>query len=143
PLAGMPYDHARNAAAMMSLDGGFSWCGFLDSDIIPPRDAFVRLMAHNLPICSAVYSRRSPPAAIPVMLKNGQWITEYPANSLIEVDLVGAGCIVIHRSVLQALPPQRPGKHWFDWRVDMRGILPPGECLSEDFTFALHSRKNG
>ncbi len=56
--------------------------------------------------------------------------------------MVGAGCLAIHRSVLEQLPPQRPGKPWFDWRVDMAGFLPPEQCLSEDFTLCTHVKKS-
>lgn len=143
PLAGMPYDHARNVACQVTLDRGAEWLFFLDSDVIPPHDAILRLMSRQQPIISGVYCRRSPPVAIPVMMRGGQWVTSYPANSIIEVDVVGAGCLLIHRSVLERIPPQRPGKRWFDWRVDMKGLMPDGECMSEDFTFCLHCRRNG
>lgn len=134
-LAGMPFDHARNLAAMRALEAGVDWCFYLDSDVIPPHDAILRLISHQQPIMSGLYCRRSPPAAVPVMIKNGQWVTEYKQGSIVEVDLVGAGCLAIHRSVLESLPPQSPGHHWFDWRVDMQGVRPAHECLSEDFTF--------
>lgn len=147
PLAGMPFDHARNVAAMRALESGVDWLFFLDSDVIPPRDAILRLASHGLPIVSGVYCRRSPPVGVPVMMKPiGQWVTTYPPNSLIEVDVVGAGCLLIHRSVLEKLPPQRPGYHWFDWRVNMHGvpgIEQIGETLSEDFTFCRHAQRNG
>jgi len=39
PLAGMPYDHARNVAAQRALELGAEWCGSLDSDIVAPRNA--------------------------------------------------------------------------------------------------------
>jgi hypothetical protein len=71
------------------------------------------------------------------MIRGGQWVTQYPPNAVITVDLVGAGCLLIHRSVLEALPPSDAarGKTWFDWKVDMQGIGPAGDCLSEDFCF--------
>lgn len=142
-LSGMPFDHARNLAAMRALECGADWLFFLDSDVIPPKDAILRLIAHDQPIISGVYCRRSPPAGVPVMIRGAGWVTQYPENSIIEVDMVGAGCLLIHRSVLETLPPQRPGKHWFDWRVDMQGLLPQGECLSEDFTMCIHAKKHG
>jgi hypothetical protein len=137
PIAGMPYDHGRNAGCQRCLEGGYDYLFWLDSDVIPPRDALLRLLAHRLPIVSGLYCRRSPPHGVPVMIKNGQWVTQFPMGALVEVDLVGAGCLLLHRSVLERLPPQRPeaGKHWFDWRVDMQGRMPPEYCLSEDFTF--------
>lgn len=148
PLAGMPYDMGRNMACQAVLNGEFQWLFFLDSDVIPPADTIHRLIKHGLPIASGVYHRRSPPAGIPVMMKPvGQWVASYPANSLIEVDVVGAGCLLIHRSVIEKLrdnpDPKRPGKLWFDWRVDMRGHAPDLECLSEDFSFCMRAKQLG
>jgi hypothetical protein len=145
-LSGMPYDHARNQGCMRALEIGADFLFFLDSDVIPPPDTVLRLMKHDLPIVSGIYCRRSPPHGLPVMMKGGKWIETYPENKLIEVDWVGAGCLLIRRDVLQQLPPQRPGKHWFDWRVDLNGSegLPPGLLpLSEDFTLCEHARKHG
>lgn len=142
-LTGMPFDHARNAAAMKVLESNFDWLFFLDSDVIPPKDAILRLMKHQKPIISGIYCRRSPPAGVPVLIKNGTWVTQYPKNELFEVDLVGAGCLLIHRSVLESLPPQKPGKHWFFWGVDQQSVLPREEAMSEDFTFCVHAKKNG
>ena len=81
------------------------------------------------------------------MIRGGQWLTSYPQNSLIEVDVVGAGCLLVHRSVIerfvaQPLDPNR-GKTVFDWRVDMAHVLPPGEGMSEDFVFNLAARRAG
>jgi hypothetical protein len=141
-VSGMPYDMARNALCARALTEGWEYLFFLDSDVTPPVDAIPRLMAHKKPLVSGVYHRRSEPAGVPVMIKGGQWVFDPPPNRVIEVDVVGAGCLLIHRSVLEQLPPQdeRRGKRWFDWRVDMPG-LPPGEAMSEDFTFNLHVKR--
>jgi hypothetical protein len=144
-LAGMPYDHARNSACQRLLQSDCQYLFFLDSDVVPPPDAVLRLLSHKLPIVSGMYCRRSPPAAVPVMLNGGQWVTKFPPNALMEVELVGAGCLLIHRSVLERVPPQRPGNppKWFDWRVDMNGVEGMGPYLSEDFTFNVHVRNHG
>lgn len=134
-LAGMPYDHARNQGCQIALDAGVDWLFFLDSDVKVPPDGVRRLMSRRKKIISGVYHRRSPPHGVPVMLKGGKWITEYPKDKVIDVDLVGAGCLLIHTSLLRELPPQREGKHWFDWRVDRQSLDPPGTAMSEDFTF--------
>lgn len=144
PLAGMPFDHARNVACKAALDGGFEYLFFLDSDVIPPRDVVFRLMNHKKPWVSGMYCRRSPPHSVPVMIKNGTWFTDFIPGGMVEVDLVGAGCLLIHRSFLESIPPQRPhaGKHWFDWRVDTQGLqLPPDmPPLSEDFTLCVWAK---
>ncbi len=142
-VSGMPFDHSRNAAVQQLLASPFQWLFFLDSDVICPPDAILRLMSHNLPVVSGMYNRRSTPHAVPVMIKNGAWVTNYVPGSLVEVDWVGAGALLVHRSIFEKLPPQRPGKPWFDWRVDMRGtgVVPDDTCLSEDFTFNQHVKR--
>lgn len=140
-VAGMPYDMARNTIAMRCLEGGFSHCFMLDSDVIPPADAVLRLLKHDKPLISGMYCRRSPPISLPVMMRNGQWVTEFKRGSVIEVDVVGAGCLLIRRDVLERMPAQRPGHQWFDWRVDLQGLMPREECQSEDYTFCRHAKK--
>lgn len=146
PLTGMPFDHARNAGAQACLESGADWLFCYDSDIIPPHDAIVRLISRQKPIISGVYHRRSPPYGIPVMMKPvGMWIVDYPPNAIISVDVVGSGCLLIHRSVLERMQPdpRRPEKRWFDWRVDCKGLegAVVEECLSEDFSFCARARK--
>ena len=145
PVAGMPYDQGRNTINQAALDGGYEWAMHVDSDVVAPRDGILRLISHGRPIISGVYYRRSPPSAVPVMIKNGQWVTDYPPNSLIEVDWCGAGFLAIHRSLLECYQG-RPGCRWFDWRVNYRGtgVYPDDTCMSEDFTFmALLKRDYG
>jgi len=144
PVAGRPFCHARNDICQAALHNKFEWVFFLDSDVIPPRDTIIRLISRQQPIISGVYCRRSPPHGIPVYIKNRQWGNGFAPNKLIEVDVVGAGCLLIHRSVLEKMPPidAARGKRWFDWRVDCPN-LPEGEAMSEDFSFCLQARKHG
>lgn len=145
--SGMPYDHARNHAceALLERGGNLGWLFFLDDDVIPPADAIPRLMSHGKEIVSGVYYRRSPPIGVPVMLrfdeKGGtKYVTEYKWPDLISVDLVGAGCLLIQRKVLEAMGA-KGGRHpWFDWRCD-RTDLPANERYSEDFTFCVRAKK--
>ena len=143
--SGMPFDHARNTAVQQFLNSPYEYLFSLDSDVCPPPDTILRLLAHNRPFISGMYCRRSPPKSVPVMIKNGSWVTNFVKGSLVEVDLVGAGCLLIHRSVFERVPPLRPGKPWYDWRVDLRGsgVVPEDSCLSEDFVHNWWLRKHG
>jgi hypothetical protein len=143
-LAGMPFDQARNVACQQTVQNGFTHVCMLDSDVIPPPDGILRLLSHNQPFVSGLYCRRSPPWSVPVMQRPiGQWVVDFPQNGVIEVDVVGSGFLLIHRSVLEYFfeNPQRPGNPVFDWRVNMAGLLPQGECLSEDFTLCKAYRE--
>ena len=145
PVAGRPFDDGRNHLCKVALSSGFSHILMMDSDLIPPSNGIIRLLQHNLPLVSGLYCRRSPPHSVPVMIRNGIWVTNFVPNSLVEVDMVGSGFMLIRRDLLEAFKPQRPqaGKHWFDWRVDMQGMTDPTtgkpypNCLSEDFTFCV------
>jgi len=147
PLSGMPFDHARNTGCMRAINEGYDYVFFLDDDVFPPPDAILKLMARNLPIVSGVYYRRHAPV-VPVMLKDNpdgqsnRWITEFRIGELLDVDLVGAGCLLIKCDLLRSLPPINAAHHWFEWRVH-RSDLPPFERSSEDFSFCRHAIANG
>lgn len=145
PVAGQPFDMGRNSICQRALDLGCQYVFMLDSDVVCPPDTIPRLIAHNQPLISGVYYRRSPPLGVPVMLRDGQYIQHYPIPAVIPVDLVGAGCLLLRRDFLERIPPQRPGKRWFDWRVDLIGVpgVDPGGCKSEDYTLMEWAKKNG
>lgn len=145
-VSGMPFDHARNTGCQKLLELGWEWLFFLDDDVLCPSDTIPRLMAHRLPIVSGMYYRRAEPL-VPVMLKEKadktgyDWITQYTPNSLVEVDLVGCGCLLIHRDILTNFPPVSKDNRWFEWRCD-KYDLPSNQRTSEDFTFMQHLRNH-
>ena len=142
-VAGQTYDMARNTICQHALSVGAKFVFMVDSDVIVPSDTIERLIARNLPIISGMYCRRSPPHSVPVAIKNGTWFVPPRLGEVYEVDLVGAGCLLINTDVLKQLPPQEPGSHWFQWTVHKKGIVPDGKALSEDFTFCVHAREHG
>lgn len=143
--SGMPFDHARNTACGTALDQGYSHVFFLDDDVIAPPDTILRLLAHKKPIVSGIYYRRSPPLSVPVMLRftpdgGTAYVSEFKWPDLIKVDLVGAGCLLIERGVLETMKAKGGRCPWFEWRVD-RMDLPPHERFSEDFTFCVRAKR--
>lgn len=142
-VTGMPYDHGRNTAVQTGLSLGADYIFSLDSDVVCPPDTIYRLLSHKQPIVSGLYFRRSPPHSVPVAIRNGGWAVDLKPNALEEVDLIGAGCLLVHRSVFESVPHQRQGKPWFDWRVDLKDVPELGPHLSEDFTWNHHVRQHG
>lgn len=142
-LSGMPFGMARDTACQKLLELGWEYLFFLDDDVGCPPDTIQRLMRHKLPIVSGVYYRRMNPLT-PVMLKNSpsgpQWITEYPINTLLDVDFVGAGCLLIHREVIEKFPHPSPNEKWFQWRCNHYD-KPHLERVSEDFAFCKDVRE--
>jgi hypothetical protein len=139
-LSGMPFDHARNTACDSTLKLGFQWLFFLDDDVLIPPDTIPKLVSRGKPIISGLYYRRVPPI-MPVALLDTKpkptFIGSFNAGDVFEVDLVGAGCLLIHRSVLESM--KWP---WFDWRLD-RFELPEDQKCSEDFAFCRDAKAKG
>lgn len=137
---GMPFDHARNTACEQALEGKYEWLFFLDDDVIPPPDVFPRLVSRGKDIISGLYYRRADPI-MPVMLKfhdkKPMFITGFKAGDVIEADMVGAGCLLIHRRVLETMKA-----NWFEWRCDQKHY-PELERTSEDFSFCMTAKEHG
>jgi hypothetical protein len=145
-VAGMPFDHARNTACEAVLNNGFQWLFFLDDDVCIPPDTIHRLVAKNADIISGLYYRRAPPI-VPVARvinekKEVLWVESWnPPGATIEVDMVGAGCMLIHRRVLEKM-----SKPWFEWELSRPDPLPlarPALRGSEDFAFCLRAKLHG
>jgi hypothetical protein len=139
-FAGMPFDHARNTAVERTLEHGFQWLFFLDDDVIPPPDIIPRLVNRGGDITSALYYRRAEPI-VPVMIREQGdkriWVTEFPANTMVDADMVGAGALLVHRRVFERVP-----KPWFEWLLD-RHDIPEGQRCSEDFAFCRKAKQHG
>jgi len=142
-LYGMPFDHARSQGCQRTLETGHEYMFFLDDDVIPPSDIIPRLMARNKDIVGGLYYRRQLPAA-PVMMteteQGTQWICDYQPGSLVEADLIGSGCLLVKRKVLEIMPPP-----WFEWKCDpfRWPDLKPFERCSEDYDFCRKARALG
>lgn len=141
--SGMPFDYARNQACEAALGSDFQWLCFLDDDVIPPGDAIARLMSHGKDVVSGLYYRRAHPL-VPVMMfyddkRAAQWVTNWnPPQCLLDVDLVGAGCLLIHRRVLERMPPP-----WFVWELGRSDLPADRQHLSEDFSFCRRAKEHG
>jgi len=144
---GSPIDIARNKIVEDTLKLGAEWLFFLDSDVIVPANIVDILVSRSLPVVSALYVRRHkniypgmwklmpvkecPECKQPVT-PHGKYapIINYPRGALVEADVVGMGCILINRKVLEAVhkPPQNPMFVWTMGRVE-----PESAGVSEDF----------
>ena len=138
---GEPYDSARNRVCQFALEKNYSHVFFLDDDVCPILpDTIARLMAHKMPIVSGLYYRRSLPLAPVAMIDSRPrptYLDNFVLGSLVDVDLLGAGCLLIERKVLETMK-----KPWFQWLADEEA-LPEIERCSEDFAFCRKATKMG
>jgi len=155
-ISGLPWGEARTQGAYQCLNGGYQWLFFLDADILTPKDTIPRLMSYRLPIVSGLYHQRFPTwtgieaAYLPVMFNEvvgtdgvvtKQPITEFKPGSLVEAAYVPAGCLLIHRSVLERFIANGI-KRIFEWTLH-QAAEPPGTGRSEGFEFCARARALG
>lgn len=115
---GVYVDKARNIIIEEHRRGENEWLLFLDDDVAVPEDVLPRLvgLAHpeERPIVSGVYYKRTPPHE-PIMYARKFEDTpvgfydklapyrDFTPGDIVEVDVVGAGCLLVHRSVWDSI----------------------------------------
>lgn len=100
-------DMNRNEISKGFLDGDADWLMQIDDDTVPPTDAIVRLLKTQRSFVSGLYFLSEPPHN-PVAYyrhENGLYnpVYGYPKGVLTQVDSVGMGCCLIHRSVFEKI----------------------------------------
>lgn len=135
---GQPIDAARNTLVQKMQETNCDWVFFLDSDVLCPGDTIQRLLSHRLPIVSGLYYTRHSPINPAMWRDAGDKahflpINDFQIGTLIEADVIGMGCCLIHRSVFDKL--QKP---YFKWT---NGFQENG--VSEDFYFCNQAKSQG
>lgn len=128
---------ARNEITTMFVRGETEWLWFVDADMGFARDALQKLLANADPVERPLmgglcFAHRTEGfieetnaevfGHIPTMYfwdrdENDQILgfknaSEYPRDTVCEVDTTGAACILIHRSVLEAMQSEY-GNNWW------------------------------
>jgi GT2 family glycosyltransferase len=139
-------DKARNVVVDRFLASGREWLLSVDTDIILPACVVTRLMSRRQPLIGAlinvnedkpfpqIYHRIADVGAEPFGVFQIQ--QEYEPGELIRADATGAGCMLIHRDVFEAIPG-RPPCRWF--QHEAIGL----EIYGEDFTFCKRAKVAG
>lgn len=92
---------ARNDLAKRAIDMAADFVLFIDSDLIFPADAAVRLMNHNVDIVGATYNKRVPPFETLGKLK-GRW-EDYKTGGLCEAEYLPGGFMMVKTEVFKKL----------------------------------------
>lgn len=140
-----PIDVARNLLVKKALDMGFDHIGFLDSDVKCPIDAFIRMLAHKQPFVSGLYRAKKDVEYKGKKMWNAYVysdeykgyvpIIDWSDDGMLTVDVVGAGLMLIHRSVFEKIDFP-----WFRWTKNLDVI---GHGVSEDFDFCIKLKAAG
>lgn len=155
--------HARNQMVQAFLDGPCEWWFTLDDDMIFQPDALAQLMRIadpvEKPIVSGLYFGGGKSALIsphvfvvehdaegnPYTVKR----TGFPLDQPFDCDAVGAGFMVVHRSVLERMGEVMKPITAYPWfqETEMALVNEDGELerhgVGEDVTFCIRARKLG
>lgn len=142
-------DVARRQAGSDFLEGDFDAILLLDLDMLHPPDILERLRAHDLDMVTGHYYARNARYIHSICWEtgNGSWpwrpMVNVPRTGLHEIAVAGMGCVLIKRTVVEAVKRRLPpGGHPF-------GIGPLPEAtgdhksLGSDFRFFTLARMLG
>lgn len=148
----------RNQLVVTFLDQtDAAWLWMVDTDHRVSVDVFDLLIdaAHDKshPVVAGLYFGAYPPSTgpyptpVPIAyrLRDGAYfdpLTTLEPRGLHKVDAVGTGCLMVHRSVLQAMRDDVDGT-LRDWCWFQDGPLGDGRWLSEDLTFCARLGQRG
>jgi len=140
-------NEGKSDSQFQKLDDGFTHYLFIDSDTVVTEDVVKKLLSYNMDIVAGAYvSRESEYCYVGghFKYKDGDIIDfvniEKTTNGLIEVDWVGAGCLLIKKEVFENLPYP-----WFHYPIieKMTDGNKHREMVFEDVGFSMLAKKHG
>jgi hypothetical protein len=91
---------SRNKLVSGALKHDPEYLFWVDSDMVFPADALVRLLQHKKDIVGATYARRAPPYDMLGHLPKG---TDLVAGGLVEADVLPTGMLLVRADVFRKL----------------------------------------
>lgn len=134
----MTADHNRNLIAQDFLKSDAEWLFWIDSDTLVPIGALDRMLAHGRTLVSGMYyGKNEPHNPIAYTVYNGAFRPidqelRWEVGEIIEVDAVGMGCMLTHRSVFEDIRKEHEvyqvpgGGITVVHKDDLKGVLPDG-----------------
>ena len=103
-------DSNRGTLAKTFMNSDAEWLFQIDDDTTPPADVLSRLLKADRDFIAGVYFNTRPPYNPIAYFRsdNGMYsaIEDFPKGTLIQVDSVGMGCTLIHKSVFLKIMDQ-------------------------------------
>lgn len=145
---GYRIDDVRNNAVKYAKEKGFNGIFFVDSDMIIPKDALVKLIGYNQDIITGLYVKKmeiiknqltifkKKPDYENSLVSNNSFrmikVAEFPKNmTYMEIDACGFGCVLVKMKVFNKI-----AYPYFNFKF--------GENrLNEDFDFCVKAKTSG
>lgn len=131
---GYNIDQVRNLMVHYAVQNNFDYVFCVDSDIVLPRNALVKLLSHKKDIVSGIYRQRVLDQTLPEIYINGQRASEedLAKDQLLEVDSCGFGCTLITTELIKKIGyPQFVYHSSIDFK----------DTVSEDTDFCIKARE--
>jgi GT2 family glycosyltransferase len=145
----------RNRVVKQFLETKSDWLLMIDSDEVLTTEAFDKLVetAHekDRPIVAglvfASFDTGEPyPMPLPTIFLDAPEgflpLHKYDKNSVFQVDAAGTGCLLVHRSVLEAMRENADEHQGTDWCWFWDGPIQ-GDWIGEDLQFCRRVRSLG
>ena len=131
-VKGYPIHVAREELVKDAKQAKASHLFFLDTDVIPPKDAIKKLAAHEFPVISLLYPSKRGEWCCYMQDGNGNYVSIDAHKKVGFVDAVGLGACLIDMRVFDRIEPP-----YFGWTYTSDG------GKSEDIIFCEKLRKAG
>jgi len=139
-VTGQPVDDARNKMVKKFLESDNEWLLMIDDDVVPPDNAIEVMLGHGKKVIGSLcFTSQGVGGIIPLVMKRNEVGYEIDprvgvVKGLLEVDGLGTGCLMIHRSVIKKIK-----KPLFNFEYDADGVVSCGE----DFNFCRKAKNAG
>lgn len=137
-------DEARNEIVDFALGQNANYIFWVDDDVIPPGDAFLKLYTHQKDIINGVYwSKSSPP--MPLLFRNHlegpYW--DWHVGDLIEIDAAGMGLTLVKTDVYRKIEKEIGGPWYSTDYGSFKDMTQSPANNTEDLYFYWKARKAG
>lgn len=139
-----PIAEARNEIVQYALDQGANYIYWLDDDVIPPPDAFLKMFMHQKDIVNGVYwSKSNPP--MPLLFRNhleGPYL-DWHVGDFIEVDAAGNGLTLVKTDVYRKISETIGGPWYSTEYTSFKHATQSASNNTEDLYFYWKARRAG
>lgn len=139
-----PIAEARNEIVEFALSQNANYIYWLDDDVIPAPDAFMKLYRHQKDIINGVYwSKSNPP--MPLLfrghLEGPYW--KWRVGDLIEIDAAGNGLTLVKTDVYRTISDKLGGPWYSTEYASFAGVKESPYNNTEDLYFYWKAKKAG
>lgn len=135
-------DEGRRHCAEQAMKAEADYLFFMDTDMVIPSSAILRLMSHGKPVAAATYVKRVDPHDI--LMAPWEKTNQLPTSGLVRAKWLPTGCMLIETAVFKRMLVEDPRTPIFHKpTVYPEDQALPGRSVGEDIDFCRRCEKMG